>query len=156
MRISALLSLAFFVGVSLAAGLIGSFSMMESINGWYTTLVRPSWTPPNWVFGPVWTTLYVLMGVAAFLVSRAKKLGKSLVLWLFLAHLLVNAFWTIAFFGMHELLLAVIVILVLIALILVLMRLYWRYSRMATYLMIPYLAWVLYATSLSVGFLVLN
>ena len=156
MRIGSFLALAFFVLASLSAGFIGSAFTMDSVNGWYATLARPSWTPPNWVFGPVWTTLYVLMGTAAFLVWRSKRLGKSLVLWLFLAHLLVNAFWSIAFFGMHELLLPVLVILLLLALIVLLMRLFWQYSHAATYLMVPYLLWTLYATTLSIGFLALN
>jgi tryptophan-rich sensory protein len=156
MRIGTILSFAFFVGVSLLAGFAGSFSTMDSITGWYATALKPSWTPPNWVFGPVWTTLYVLMGVAAFLVSRSRRPGKLLVLWLFLAHLLVNAFWTIAFFGMHELLLAAIVILVLLGLIVALMRLFWGHSHAAAWLMLPYLLWVSYATTLSIGFLVLN
>lgn len=152
----AFLSLAFFVGISLMAGFLGSFATMDSVNTWYLTLVRPSWTPPSFVFGPVWTTLYVLMGTAAFLVSRSKKLGKYPVLWLFLAHLLVNTFWSIAFFGMHELLLSVIVILILLGLIVLLMRLFWRHSHTATWLMVPYLLWVTYATSLTIGFAVLN
>lgn len=156
MRIGSLLSLAFFVLISLAAGFIGSLFTMDSIATWYATLNRPSWTPPNWVFGPVWTTLYGLMGTAAYLVSRSKKLGKTLVLWLFLAHLLVNTFWSISFFAMQELLLPVIVILFLLALIVILMRLFWRYSHMATYLMVPYLLWVSYATTLNIGILFLN
>ena len=156
MKLKSYLSLAFFVGVSLLAGVIGSFSTMESITGWYTTIVQPSWTPPNWVFGPVWTTLYVLMGVAAFLVSRSPKKGKVFIIWLFLAHLIVNAFWTIAFFGLHELLLSVLVILVLLGLIVTLIRLFWVHSKAAAWLMVPYLLWVCYATSLSIGFLVLN
>lgn len=151
-----ILSFIGFVGISLFAGFVGSFSTMESITTWYPTLVHPSWTPPNWVFGPVWTILYVLMGTSAFLVSRSRRVGKYLALWLFIAHLFVNAFWTIAFFGMHELLLAVIVIIILLGLIVALMRMYWQHSRTATYLMVPYLLWVLYATSLSLGFLVLN
>ena len=156
MRLGSFLSLVFFVSISLAAGFLGSFATMDSINGWYATQVRPSWTPPNWVFAPVWTTLYVLMGVAAYLVSCSKKVGKYLALWLFLAHLLVNTFWSIAFFGMHEVLLATIVILVLLGLIVALMKLYWSHSKLATYLMIPYLLWVSYATTLTIGFLVLN
>lgn len=156
MKTGSILALAFFILVSLAAGFIGSFFTMDSIQTWYMTLNRPSWTPPNWVFGPVWTTLYVLMGTAAYLVSRSKKLGKSFVLWLFLAHLLVNTFWSIAFFGMHELLLAVFVIVLLFGLILLLMRLFWRYSHMATYLMVPYLLWVSYASTLNIGLLFLN
>lgn len=156
MRCGTIFAFLFFVGVSLAAGFAGSFFTLDSIPGWYATLNRPSWTPPNWVFGPVWTTLYVLMGVSAFLVSRSKKLGKYLALWLFLAHLLVNLFWSIAFFGMHELLLAMIVILVLFGLIVALMRMYRAHSRLAVYLMAPYLLWVLYASTLNLGFLILN
>lgn len=156
MKAGSYLALASFILVSLAAGFIGSFFTMDSVQTWYTTLNQPSWTPPTWVFGPVWTTLYVLMGTAAYLVSRSKKLGKSFVLWLFLAHLLVNTFWSIAFFAMHELLLSVIVILVLLGLIMLLMRLFWRYSHMATYLMIPYLLWVSYASTLNIGYLFLN
>lgn len=156
MRLGSIAALAFFVGISLAAGFVGSFFTMDSVQTWYATLNRPSWTPPNWVFAPVWTTLYVLMGTAAYLVSRSKKLGKTLVLWLFLAHLLVNLFWSIAFFTLHELLLSVIVIVALLGLIIVLMRLFWRYSHLATYLMVPYLVWVSYATTLSVGYLFLN
>lgn len=156
MRLGSLLALAFFVGISLLAGFVGSLSTMSSIQGWYAVLNQPSWTPPNWVFGPVWTLLYVLMGTSAFLVWRSKKVGKYLALWLFLAHLLVNLFWSVAFFGLHELLLSMIVILVLAGLIVALMRLYRPYSRLAMYLMIPYLLWVAYASTLNLGFLVLN
>ncbi len=156
MKLGSILALVFFVGISLAAGFIGSLSTMDSIQGWYATLNRPSWTPPNWVFGPVWTLLYVLMGTSAFLVWRSKKIGKYLAIWLFLGHLLVNLFWSIAFFGMQELLLAMIVILVLLGLIIALMRMYAAHSKCAVYLMIPYLLWVTYAATLNLGFLILN
>lgn len=156
MKAGSLLALAGFVLVSLAAGFLGSFFTMDQITTWYATLTKPSWTPPNWVFGPVWTTLYALMGVAAYLVSRSKKLGKTLVLWLFFAHLIVNALWSIVFFGLHELELALGIIVLLWALIVLLMRLYWRYSHVATYLMIPYLLWVSYATTLNLGIIFLN
>jgi len=156
MRAGSILALAGFVLVSLAAGFFGSFFTMDQIGTWYATLTKPSWTPPNWVFGPVWTTLYILMGVAAFLVSRSKKLGKTLVLWLFFAHLIVNTLWSIVFFGLHELELALAIIVLLLALIVLLMRLYWRYARVATYLMIPYLLWVSYATTLNLGIIFLN
>lgn len=156
MKAGSLLSLAAFVLASLAAGFFGSFFTMDQIDTWYASLNRPSWTPPNWVFGPVWTTLYVLMGTAAYLVSRSKKLGKTLVLWLFFAHLIVNALWSIVFFGLHELELAFGIIVLLWALIALLMRLYWRHSRLATYLMVPYLLWVSYASSLNLGIIFLN
>lgn len=148
--------LAFFVLLSLAAGFIGSVFTMDQVNTWYATLNQPSWTPPNWVFGPVWTTLYVLMGTAAYLVSRSPKLGKYPVLWLFVAHLVVNTLWSIVFFTLHELLLAAIIIGLLWLLIVLLMRLYWRHSHLATYLMIPYLLWVSYASTLNLGILFLN
>ncbi len=156
MKLVSVLTLAFFIALSQLAGIIGSVFTAGEIEGWYATLNQPFWTPPNYVFGPVWITLYTLMGIAAYLVSRSPKLGKYPVLWLFVAHLIVNTFWTIAFFGLHELLLAVFVIVLLAGLIALLMRLFWRYSRMATYLLVPYLLWVLYATSLSIGYLALN
>jgi benzodiazapine receptor len=156
MTLRSFASLAFFILISLAAGFIGSFFTMDQIPTWYQSLTLPSWTPPNWVFGPVWTLLYVLMGTSAYLVSRSKKLGKSFALWLFLAHLVVNLFWSIAFFGMQEILLGLFVILLLLFLILVLMKLFSRYSRTAVWLLVPYLLWVSYATSLNLGILLLN
>lgn len=151
-----LFTLIFFILVSLSAGALGSLSMGGSIEGWYATLTRPFWTPPNWVFAPVWTALYVLMGCVAYLVSQSNTRGKIFALWLFLAHLLVNAFWSIAFFGMHEILLATVVIVFLWLLILLLMRLFWKHSHTATYLLVPYLLWVTYASTLNVGLLLLN
>ncbi len=156
MRLKQPVVLAFFVFISLAAGFVGSFAVSGSVETWYATLVHPFWAPPNWVFAPVWTLLYILMGTAAYLVSQSKRLRKSLVLWLFLAHLLVNAFWTIAFFGMHEILLSVLVIILLLGLIVLLMTLFWRYSHIATYLLVPYLLWTAFATTLALGFLALN
>ncbi|KND47317.1 MAG: tryptophan-rich sensory protein [Parcubacteria bacterium C7867-004] len=156
MRLRSFLALVGFVGVSLAAGFLGSMAVVGSVNGWYATLIAPAWTPPNAVFGPVWTILYVLMGSAAYLVSRSPRIGKVFAIWLFLAHLLLNAFWSIAFFGMHEILLSLVVIVLLLSIVIVLAALFYRYSRTAGYLMIPYVLWVAYATTLNIGFLVLN
>lgn len=156
MKLRSPLLLVFWIVASLLAGAVGSVFTGDSISTWYTTLNAPSWTPPNFVFAPVWTTLYVLMGIAAYLVAVSNRVGKSLVLWLFFAHLLLNAFWSIAFFTLHEILLSAIVILLLWAVILVLIVLFGRYSRTAAYLLIPYLLWVTYATSLNLGFLFLN
>lgn len=156
MRIRSPWTLIVCVGASLLAGFLGSFATMGNVEGWYSTLVYPAWAPPNWVFGPVWTTLYVLMGVAAYLVAVSNRPGKTLVLWLFFAHLILNAFWSIAFFGMHEILLALIVIVILLAIIIILARLFGKYSRTAMLLMVPYVLWVAYATTLNLGFLVLN
>lgn len=144
------------IGLSLAAGFIGSFFTFDSITTWYNTLTQPSWTPPNWVFGPVWTTLYVLMGVAAALVYKSGQKGRWLALSLFFFHLVVNAAWSIVFFGMHEPAAALLIIKALWLLIVAMMIFFWRYSRTATYLLIPYLVWVTYASTLNLGIILLN
>lgn len=157
MSFTSILTLIGLVGLSLATGALGSLVTLDQIPTWYATIAKPSWTPPNWVFGPIWTTLYVLMGVAAFLVAQSKRtIGKVVALWVFMAHLVVNLLWSIAFFGLHELGLATGVIVLLIAMIVLLMRLYVPHSRVAVLLMVPYLLWTLYATSLTIGVWVLN
>lgn len=150
------LQAAFFILISLAAGWIGSLATMPAIETWYATLNKPAWTPPNYVFGPVWTLLYVLMGYAAFLVSQSKKAGKTLVLWFFIAHLAVNTLWSVSFFGIKDLLLAQIIIILLLGIIVLLTALFFRYSRAAGWLMVPYVLWVTYASTLNAGVLFLN
>lgn len=157
MNIRAFLMLAGFVALSLGAGAIGSLVTMDQIPTWYAALQKPVGTPPNWVFGPVWTTLYVLMGVAVFLVAHSRRrAGKTMVVWLFVAHLVVNVLWSVAFFGLKELELAIVVALMLVGSVGLLAFLYARFSRVASVLMLPYLAWVTYATYLTVGVFVLN
>lgn len=126
---------------------------------WYGSLERPGWTPPSWVFGPVWTLLYLLMGIAAWRVWAAHGFGdrgarRALVL--FLAHLLLNAAWTWIFFGMHLLTAAAVEIVVLWAAIVALVVLFFRLDRAAGALLLPYLLWVSYAATLSIGFAVMN
>ncbi len=142
--------------LALAAGGIGSIYTLPSITTWYASLVQPSWTPPNWVFGPVWTTLYVLMGISAGLVWKSSKPGKKFALGIFFAHLIVNTAWSVVFFGLHDALAALMIIKSLWVLIVILMILFWKYSRTAAYLLIPYLLWVTYATSLNLGIILLN
>lgn len=144
------------IGVSLFAGFYGSTATVPNITTWYATLVRPSWTPPNWVFMPVWTLLYVLMGTSAALVWRTGKSGALRPVVFFFLHLLVNIYWSIAFFGQHQVALAVGIICVMWAMIAVMMLWFWKYSRLATYLLVPYLVWVTYAATLNIGIMVLN
>lgn len=144
------------IGASLFAGFYGSTATVPNITTWYANLVRPSWTPPNWVFMPVWTLLYVLMGTSVALVWKSARKG---ILWpvaFFFVHLLVNAYWSIAFFGQHQVALAVGIIGVMWTMIAIMMLWFWRYSRLATYLLVPYLVWVTYATTLNIGIMVLN
>lgn len=126
---------------------------------WYESLNRPAWTPPSWVFGPVWTLLYLLMGIAAWRVWVTGGFGDRrtrVALVLFLAHLVLNAAWTWLFFGLHLLTAAAVEIVVLWAVILVLAIRFWRLDRPAGVLLVPYLLWVTYAVTLSIGFAAMN
>ncbi|HEX5774863.1 MAG TPA: TspO/MBR family protein [Candidatus Paceibacterota bacterium] len=156
MRASSVFVFIFFIALSLAAGAVGALFTLDQIPTWYATLTKPSWTPPSWVFGPVWNTLYVLMGVAAALVWGSRKFGRVLAIWIFIAQLVVNALWSIVFFALHEILLSVLVIGLLWILIIVLFAIFWRHSRIAAFLLVPYFLWVSYAATLNVGILLLN
>ncbi len=140
--------------VSFAAGAVGSRYMPGA---WYVALTKPAWTPPSGVFGPVWTVLYVLMAVAAWLVwRRAGFTGSRLALTLFLAQLALNALWSYLFFGIHRPDLAFLEIVVLWAVILWVTVLFWRKVPLAGALMLPYLAWVGFASCLNFALWQLN
>lgn len=142
------------IGAALMAGFIGSFFTMDAIPTWYATLQKPPISPPNWVFGPVWSALYVLMGVAAGLVWQHE--GVRAPLRLYFTHLVLNAFWSIAFFNLEspELALAVVVLLWL-AIIALIVQFRSR-SRLAALLMLPYLAWVSFASVLNAWIVLIN
>jgi translocator protein len=150
-------ALAVFVLGSLAAGFIGSIATMPNIPTWYATLVRPPLNPPSWVFGPVWTTLYILMGIAAFLVWQrrdhpAAKAGLAL----FGVQLGLNALWSWVFFAFHTLGLAVLFVLALLLAILGTIERFYRVYPLAAYLMVPYLAWTTFASYLTAAYWYLN
>ena len=145
--------------VCILGGSAISLVTSDNIGGWYAELVRPSWTPPNWVFGPVWSLLYTLMAVAMWLVWR--RGGQSwanvrpAAVW-FAIQLGLNFLWTPVFFEWHLLDWAIVVIVLLDAAVVITIVVFARYSRLAAGLMVPYLLWCLYATSLSIGFWWLN
>jgi len=140
------------------AGVIGSVFTTRSIATWYQTLNRPSYAPPNAVFGPVWITLYVLMGIAAFLVWRRglQYPGVKEGLLAFLVQLVLNTGWSIAFFGMRSPLAGLVVIAILWIEILITIIYFFKVSRNAGLLMLPYIAWVSFAAALNYGFFILN
>jgi len=142
-------ALSFFVGVSFLAALVGSAFTTPSIAGWYQTLNKPSFNPPNWVFGPVWTLLYVLMGVAAYMVWEKGGKESKPALTAFGVQLALNSLWSVVFFGFHQLLLAFVEILLLWLAIAATMKLFRPFSRKAFWLMAPYLAWVSFAAFLN-------
>jgi len=133
------------------AGLVGSFFTTSAIPTWYATLQKPSFSPPNWIFGPVWISLYILMGISIYLIWQRIEENKKArgVMWLFWIHLFFNAIWSIIFFGLHNSGLAFINIIIIWILIIVLMFKFWPINRWSTYLLIPYLFWVSFASALN-------
>jgi tryptophan-rich sensory protein len=143
----AIIGLAVWLLVSMSAGLIGS---RYAPGEWYASLTKPSWTPPSYLFGPVWTALYLMMGVAAWLVWRQHGFtGAALPLGLFIVQLALNAAWSPLFFGLHRPDIALIDIIALWAAILLTLIAFWRHNAVAGILMFPYLGWVTYAAALN-------
>ena len=149
-HLSQWLALAAFVAVSFAAAGIGSLATTPAIPGWYASLSKPAWTPPNWLFGPVWTALYLSMAVAAWLVWRERGFGGArLALALFAAQLALNALWSILFFGLKSPGAGLVGIAFLWAAIFATMAAFWRVRPLAGWLFVPYLWWVTFALFLN-------
>ncbi|MFH5798884.1 TspO/MBR family protein [Haladaptatus sp. CMAA 1911] len=129
------------------AGIVPSFLTANDVATWYTTLQKPGFTPPSWVFGPVWTTLYLLMGVALYLVWR--RGDNRFALAIFAVQLVLNAGWTLVFFGMRWPAGGLAVILALLVAIVATMVAFARIDRRAALLLVPYLCWVGFATLLN-------
>lgn len=144
-------SLVVFLALVAAAALLGGMSAPDA---WYAALQKPSFNPPNWIFGPAWTLLYVLMAVAAWRVYRVAGFGLAIGLWL--AQLLINAIWSPLFFALHRIDLALIDIVVLDILVIATIIVFFRRDRIAGWLMTPYLAWIAFATSLNAAIWTLN
>ena len=140
------------LALPLVAGAIGSLATGEAGRSWYRTLERPDWTPPDAVFGPVWTVLYLLMGFASWRVWRKgwDRSDVRVALGLYAAHLPLNALWSIIFFGWQRVGLAAIEIVVLLFLIIAITSRFARIDRLAGALFVPYLVWVAFATVLNV------
>ncbi|HEX8591299.1 MAG TPA: TspO/MBR family protein [Candidatus Paceibacterota bacterium] len=139
------------------AGVIGSLFTRSSIDDWYQYLERPSFAPPNWVFGPVWTLLYALMGIAAFLIWKApQSAAQRVALTLFVVQLALNTLWSVIFFGLRNPGLALLEIIVLWVLILATIVAFARVRHAAAVLLVPYIAWVSFATILNYSFWALN
>jgi translocator protein len=144
------LALLAFVAICFAAALVGSAFTEPSIPEWYASLIKPSFTPPSWLFGPVWSVLYLAMAIAGWLVwLRHGKLAVTLPLALFGGQLVLNALWSILFFGLQTPGAALVEILTLWAAIFATLLSFWKISTIAGWLFVPYLAWVSFATILN-------
>jgi benzodiazapine receptor len=151
------LTLVGFVAACLAIGALGAAVTAPAIATWYPILAKPSFNPPNWIFGPVWTGLYVLMAVAAWLVwRRAGATHARTALLLFVLQLALNSAWSLLFFGLHRIDLALIDIVLLLGAIVATMLAFYRHRPVAAWLLVPYLAWVSFATVLNLAIWRLN
>lgn len=139
------------IGLCQLAGLIGSIFTVSSISAWYVFLNKPSWNPPAWLFGPVWTILYTLMGISLYIVwtKGLKKPKIRTAVWWFLGQLLLNSAWSVIFFGQKNIALAFAEILILFISIVIVTVKFYKIDKTAGYLMIPYLAWVSFAAFLN-------
>ncbi len=146
------------LSVCFSAAIIGSIFTVEAIPTWYTTLNKPLFNPPNWVFGPVWSILYLMMGISLYLVwqKEVSKKVKQKGLLFFFSQLILNALWSIVFFGLHSPLIAFLVIIVLWILIFLTIKNFLLISKPAGYMLIPYLVWVSFASLLNFSIAILN
>jgi len=142
--------LVLFIVVCLGVGFLGSKYTSQSISDWYSQIKKPAWTPPNWLFAPVWTFLYISMAVAAWLVWRNLGVtGSYASMILFVLQLALNALWSYLFFGLRMPGLAFLDIVALFVAIVLTAMLFWRYVALAGVLMLPYIVWVGYASTLN-------
>ncbi len=158
MKLNSFFKLITAIVVSELAGIIGSFFTVSAIPTWYTTLAKPSLNPPSWIFGPVWMTLYLLMGIAVFLVWNKswdrKDVRKALAV--FGLQLVLNAVWSIIFFGLHSPLWALVDIALMWLTIIWTMVLFYKISKPAMWLLVPYILWVSFASYLNYSIWILN
>ena len=149
------LSFLIFGFVTFSASFIGSIATITSKEPWYSTLNKSGLNPPDWVFAPVWTTLYLFMTIAIW--SAWHKNYKDLnLVYIYLMHLFFNTTWSIVFFVFHNIFAALINLLIIISFIIVLMIKYYKISNLSFILMIPYLLWCIYALTLNISLYILN
>ena len=147
------------LAVPLLVGFLGSlFTTADALNNWYANLNKPPFNPPDWIFGPVWTMLYILMGIAAFLVWQKGLYNKFArpALTLFVIQLAFNAFWSALFFGLRSPMLGLIDIVLLLFAIALTIIYFFKISLWSTLLLIPYLVWVCFAAVLNTAIYILN
>ena len=149
------LSLILFFIITFSASFIGGLVTISYKEPWYSQLVKSSYNPPDWIFAPVWTTLYLMMTFAIWLFWLSKKRDMNTI-YIYFIHILFNTTWSVIFFAFHNILLAFINLMILILLIVILILRYRRVNNVSAYLMIPYLLWSCYALFLNLNLLIFN
>ena len=148
------LSLFIILAITFLASAIGGYTTSTFKEPWYSQLTLASFNPPAWVFGPVWTTLYIMMSLAIWKIwynTRDKKTLK-----IYFVHLFFNASWSVIFFGFHQIFLAVINLVIILIFIFLLLKIYLEKDKISFYLMIPYFLWSSYALVLNISIFILN
>ena len=148
------LSLTFILLITFLASGIGGFTTSTFKEPWYSQIILPSFNPPSWVFGPVWTVLYILMSVAIWRIWINYYDNK--ILNLYFLHLFFNMIWSIIFFGFHQIFLALLNLLIILFFIIWLMKIYYKTTKLSFLLMVPYLLWSSFALLLNTSILYLN
>ena len=149
------LSFVIFFIVTFSASFIGGLVTITLKEPWYSQLIKSNLNPPDWVFAPVWTTLYLMMTLAIWFFWHSKNKDMNTI-YIYLIHIVFNTTWSIVFFGLHQIFLALIVLIILIALIITLIIRFKRVNFVSYYLMIPYLLWCCFALFLNINLLLLN
>ena len=144
-----------FLSITFSASLIGGLATINFKEPWYSLLNKPVFNPPDWIFAPVWTTLYLMMTVAVWIFWHTKYKNINTV-YIYFIHLIFNTTWSVVFFVIHNMVLALIVLIILIALIINLILRFKRVNMFSVYLMIPYLLWCCFALILNTSLVILN
>ena len=150
-----ILSFVLFALVTYSASAIGGLATIGFKEPWYSLLIKPSFNPPDWIFGPVWTTLYLMMTIAIWNFWHSKNKDINTV-YIYFIHLLFNTTWSVIFFVFHKMVLALLVLIILIFLIIILIIKFKRANLLSYYLMIPYLLWCFFALLLNTSLIILN
>ena len=148
------LSLFIILTITFVASAIGGFTTSQFKEPWYSSLTLSPYNPPSWVFGPVWTTLYVFMSLAIWKVWT--KFYETKILIIYFIHILFNASWSVVFFGFHEILLSLINLIIILAMVIYLTIIFKSRNNLSFLLMVPYLLWSSYALFLNASILILN
>ena len=150
-----ILSFILFILATYSASAIGGFATITFKEPWYSLLIKPSFNPPDWIFAPVWTTLYLMMTIAIWIFWHSKNRDMKTV-YIYLIHLIFNTTWSVVFFVLHKMVLALLILIILIYLIIILILRFKRVNLLSSYMMIPYLLWCSFALVLNISLIILN
>ena len=149
------LSFILFFVITFSASFIGGLASISLKEPWYSQLIKSNYNPPDWIFAPVWTTLYLMMTLAIWFYWHSKNRDMNTV-YIYFIHIIINTTWSVVFFALHKIFLAMLVLIILILFIFLLIIRFKSVNKLSYYLMIPYLLWCFYALFLNINLVILN